>query len=567
VSARLQHGSNPAPRAQGRRLRLGRRHVGAIAACALAGALIATPAEGAPTPGLQDAKLQIVKVSTPSQAAKVRLAALPLDLTEAGGKDFVEVLLRGPKDAKLLRQNGFDYTVKIADVVQHAKQRAKADAEYAQLAASPLPSGSTAYRSLEQYNAELAALAQKYPERAKLITLKHKSLEGREIKGLEITNNVKARDGKPVMSMFGLHHAREWPSGELTLEFAYDLLQNADSDPRIGGLLDKVRLISVPMVNPDGFEKTQALPTMEYKRKNCRVLDGQTPAPGACALGTSILPIWPVETGVDPNRNYGGFWGGPGASSVPLQLTYRGAGPFSEPETQNVRELVSSNQVVTLITNHTYSNLVLRPPGLAGQSATPDEPIYKALGDQMAAQNGYTSQYSYQLYDTTGTTEDWSYHATGGLGFTFEIGPDEFHPAYAKMADFYFGEGAHAGKGNREAWLIALESTANAARHSVIQGSGPAGAVLRLHKTFDTPNNDGSTFKDTLDSTTVVPAGGSYTWHTNPSTRPLIGKQGKTETWRLTCERADGTVLQTEQVEVKRGATATVNLSQCAAAW
>ncbi|MGH3434174.1 MAG: M14 family zinc carboxypeptidase, partial [Thermocrispum sp.] len=259
------------------------------------------------------------------------------------------------------------------------------------------------------------------------------------------------------------------------------------------------------------------------------------------------------------------FWGGPGASGVPLQLTYYGAGPFSEPESQNVRELVSGRQVVTLITNHTYSNLVLRPPGLAGQEATPDEGIYKALGDKMAAQNGYTSQYSYQLYDTTGTTEDWSYHATGGLGFTFEIGPSEFHPAYERLADFYYGAGEHAGKGNREAWLIALESTANAARHSVIEGSGPAGATLRLHKTFQTPNHDGSTFTDTLDTTMTVPPSGSYAWHTNPSTRPLIGKEGKTETWKLTCERPDGTVLQTENVEVKRGAAATVNLTECAA--
>ena len=86
--------------------------------------------------------------------------------------------------------------------------------------------------------------------------------------------------------------------------------------------------------------------------------------------------------------------------------------------------------MTTLITNHTFSNLVLRPPGIQAQGLTPDEPIYKALGDAMAAENGYASQLSYQLYDTTGTTEDWSYYATGGLGFTFEIGPEHFHPPF-----------------------------------------------------------------------------------------------------------------------------------------
>ena len=84
-----------------------------------------------------------------------------------------------------------------------------------------------------------------------------------------------------------------------------------------------------------------------------------------------------------------------------------------------------------MITNHTFSGLVLRPPGLAAQGTTVDEPIYKALGDKMAAENGYSSQYGYQLYDTTGTTEDWSYNATGGLGYTFELGEPGFHPPFA----------------------------------------------------------------------------------------------------------------------------------------
>ena len=67
---------------------------------------------------------------------------------------------------------------------------------------------------------------------------------------------------------------------------------------------------------------------------------------------------------MDPNRNYGGFWGGPGASTDPLRRTSAATGPFSEPETQNIRWLHSERQITNLITNHTYSNLLLRPPGV-----------------------------------------------------------------------------------------------------------------------------------------------------------------------------------------------------------
>ncbi len=47
------------------------------------------------------------------------------------------------------------------------------------------------------------------------------------------------------------------------------------------------------------------------------------------------------------------------------------ASAFSEPETRNIQALVSAHQVTTLITNHTYSNLVLREPGYASAQQHP----------------------------------------------------------------------------------------------------------------------------------------------------------------------------------------------------
>ena len=49
------------------------------------------------------------------------------------------------------------------------------------------------------------------------LTLDVPTVEGRRIRGVEITLDVEARDGKPVFLQLGLHHAREWPSGELPL--------------------------------------------------------------------------------------------------------------------------------------------------------------------------------------------------------------------------------------------------------------------------------------------------------------------------------------------------------------
>ena len=131
------------------------------------------------------------------------------------------------------------------------------------------------------------------------------------------------------------------------------------SDPQITALLEKARVVVVPVVNVDGFNQSVTdgmtldlreadnggtasvlgTPNNAYKRKNCRVADAaDTTPPGACDAAKSPGGY---GVGIDPNRNYGGFWGGPGASDVFADPTYRGAGPFSEPETQNIRELVS----------------------------------------------------------------------------------------------------------------------------------------------------------------------------------------------------------------------------------
>jgi hypothetical protein len=506
-------------------------------------------ARSIPLPGPTGEKISLVRVNLPVPASRDALDATGVDQTEHARPGLQDVLAFGAADLAKLTQAGLTYRVITPDVV--AADRAALTAA-APTDVKPMPSGRTSYRRLPDFQADMKALVEQNPTLVKPVTLNHPSLEGRAVEGIEISTNVGAQDGKPVFFQMGVHHAREWPSAEMPMEWAIELVNAYKAgDSRTVDLLGKTRVIVVPIVNPDGYNLSREAPidsqqpvvdpSFAYKRKNCRVQDLAMPAPGECGLQANRA------LGVDPNRNYGGFWGGGGASFAANNDTYRGAAPFSEPESQNVRELVSSRQVTTLITNHTYSDLVLRPPGLKSQGEPPDEPIYKDLGDTMAAENGYTSQKSWELYDTTGTTEDWSYYATGGLGFTFEIGKayeDQtlvgvgFHPAYplGVIAEYY---GKYpTGGGNREAYYKALESTANTTRHGILEGQAPAGAVVRAQKTFQTSTSpviqpDGSVgdpilFDDALDTSMTVGADGNFEWHVNPSTRPIVRKESRT---------------------------------------
>lgn len=83
--------------------------------------------------------------------------------------------------------------------------------------------------------------------------------------------------------------------------------------------------------------------------------------------------------------------------------------------------------------------------------------------------------------------------------------------SYPEVVDGYLGTPGtpYEGEGNRKAFLIALGNAANTDTHSVIGGRAPAGATLRLTKTFETPTWEG-TVRDTLRSTLRVGSTGRY---------------------------------------------------------
>lgn len=497
---------------------------------------------------------QLVTV-TADLRGRNQIASSGLDVTEHAGHDYVEVVLHSVADLRLLESLGLPFEVRIPDLLQREAEIQQLNAEFAAAnATTALPSGRNQYRTLEDYEAEMRQLAADHGDIVKLFTLPHQSIEGKDVLGLEIATGVNASevadDERPTFLLMGLHHAREWPSGEHTLEFAHDLVQGYGSDERITRLVEGARTVLIPVVNPDGFEKSindgmvvdlretnefdptgivsLATPNNAYKRKNCRVHESiGAPLPVFCDVAKSPVGY---GIGVDLNRNYGAFHGGPGTDTNPLSPVFHGGHGFSEPETQNVRELVSARHVTMLISNHTFSNLVLRPNGVNPQTIgpdglpvgdAPDEDAMAELGARMTAQNGYANIHGWELYDTTGTTEDWSYNATGGFGYTFEIGPDEFHPPYPHVIDEYLGAGEYEGKGNREAYLIALEAALDPATHSVVAGRAVEGATLRLTRSGSVPTWEGS-FTDVVDTVLQVPAGGAFEWRTNPSTRPVV---------------------------------------------
>jgi hypothetical protein len=527
------------------------------------------------------------------------LEDLGLDVTHHRTADSVDVIVHGAGQLQLLEQTGLGLTTRIANLDRAYVESRSADARQSG-SASNLPTGRTEYRTYEDYGNELKALAEQNPKLVKRIELPQKTIQGRTVEGVEIGRDVQAsEDGRPVFLLVGIHHAREWPSAETAMEFAHMLVKGYGSDERLTRIVDNSRVIVVPIINPDGFVSSRtasfnpdadpeytaaaASGTGGYRRKNCA-------GPGA----TGSEPCENVP-GVDPNRNYGAGWGTIGAASTPESQTYRGEGPFSEFETQNLQALGHQRQIVTMITLHNVAALVLRPPSRESDGLAPDEARLKALGDAMGKATGYVSQYGWQLYDTSGTTEDWFYAALGTFGYTIEIGPHNgfFHEPYEDgVIKEWNGEGTrdeanghvpNPGQGMRVALLLAAENALDTTDHSVIAGVAPPGRVLHITKAFKTATarvctavvsppvsfvnpplseategrcageTDPILFDDKVDTKMTVPASGEFVYHVNPSTRPFEAQAGRTESFKLTCEDAAGKVLDTRDVVVARG--------------
>ncbi len=450
------------------------------------------------------------------------------DETHNHGPQEIELLL-WPGDLAELDSLGLEYEVVVEDVV--ARDRALEAASDPTPVAQPGPDR-TDYRHLSDYNAEMQELADKNKGLIELFEMKRPSLEGRTVYGVEIAANVKDKsDGRPIFYLDALHHAREWPASEFTMIYAHYLAEQYGKDPVVTNLLKKARVIVVPIVNVDGFDysresitsihptvATQTSPLAAgngfegYWRKNRRSLTGVT-VPAAQKN--------PDAYGVDPNRNYSYLWGDNqgGSSGSQISQTYRGAAPFSEPETQNVRDIILGRNVTGVITNHTYQSSVLR----AGGGDSPEDAMLESLGQRMADVLGYQNNGSVG-YPTTGTTDDWAYAVTGAVGFTIEHGTQGFHPPYGNFVAEHHDEVS-------KAFTVMLDTSADSKYHSVLAGRVHGGrAKLTLTKTMRVPLSDGNPIgeefvTEKLKYTMVTDDSGRFEWHVGPSTSPWSNKK------------------------------------------
>ncbi len=338
-----------------------------------------------------------------------QLLKLPLDIIWYG-KDDIEIVTDAEQLQKL-QQLGLRTEIIHEDMTAFYQSR--------------LPDKDMGgYKTLSEIEVELWFINYLHPAIASTTMVIGQTIEGRDIWAVKISDNWEDDEDEPEILFTSAIHAREVITPDVLLHYMNHLVNNYGTDPEVTDLVDNREIWFVPVVNPDGYYHNEFTNPGGggMWRKNRRDNGNGT-------------------FGVDLNRNFGYMWGYDdiGSSSNPADETYRGTGPFSEPESQVMRDFTLAHDFQIVIYYHSYSNLILWAWGYETGLYTPDQPIFQAAGDSMSHFNNYNPQVGWLLYPTNGDTDDWYYGEQTAkdkiFSFTFEVGgyEDGFWPPTTRI--------------------------------------------------------------------------------------------------------------------------------------
>ncbi|TKJ36895.1 hypothetical protein CEE37_14360 [candidate division LCP-89 bacterium B3_LCP] len=378
----------------------------------------------------EEAPYMLVRVDVNADVKVIPLLKLGLDIADGVKGQYVDVVCH-PQDLAKIRALGYRAEVLNSDLERYYSARLQAD-----------PMGG--YHTWSEAIQELVQIHADHPNITTEPFSIGTTIEGREMHVIKISDNPEIDEDEPEIFFNSMIHAREAITVEMALGIIDRLTDDYGIDPYITDLVDTREIWVMPIFNPDGYvyNEQQSPGGGGMWRKNRRDNGGGS-------------------YGVDLNRNWGFNWGynNIGSSGSPGSETYRGTAPFSEPETEVVRQFCNAHQFGIVLNFHSYSNLMLYSWSIpdAPWGYTPDNATFQALSQTMQQWNGYTYGTCWEiLYQVNGDANDWQYgeqvEKPKSLAWVFEIG-SSFWPDPSQIP-FLVGE-------NMPACLFLIEQVEN----------------------------------------------------------------------------------------------------------
>ncbi len=269
---------------------------------------------------------------------------------------------------------------------------------------------------------ELRYVSLRHPDITRIFIIGYTTTNHLPILAMKISDNPQINEDEPKLLYNGMHHACELIGPEICLYMINDLVTKYGNDSFITSAINNSEIWVVPMVNPDGnyIDRAQI---DTFWRKNCRDNNGNG--------------IWDPGDGVDLNRNYDFAWSN--GNPDPNSREYHGPYPFSENETQAIRDLCLSKKFLFDICYHSSKELwegeALYFPWRWGNVFSPDNACIKPIAESTAYRiiNDAGSGTYYAIFGQAadgGLARNWMYYAAGIFSFTIEVSHTYFPPSY-----------------------------------------------------------------------------------------------------------------------------------------
>jgi len=270
------------------------------------------------------------------------------------------------------------------------------------------------YHTYAEVVAELDSIAKANREITRLDTIGISTTDSRVILALKISDNPRDEEDEPAILYNGIHHAKELMGAEICMYMIDSLVRGYRSDPQIRAWVDSTEIWIVPIINPDGHEIVMTEKDTSW-RKNTRDNNNN-----------GIFD--PNYDGVDLNRNYDFNWHTTGVD--PWDPTYKGLYPFSELETQAIRDLSSDQHFIFAVNYHGpdlgYGERIYYPWKWSEQieQMAPDSFTIKNVADTMASLIDNNTGGTYVIrwgYATSPKARNWQYGVKGTFAYTVEV--------------------------------------------------------------------------------------------------------------------------------------------------
>lgn len=282
------------------------------------------------------------------------------------------------------------------------------------------------------------------------------SHEGRHLWAMKISDNVDVEEDEPEFKYISTMHGNEIVGVKMCLNLIDTLLTGYGTDPQVTNLVDEVEIWIVPLMNPDGYDRSPRT------RTNAQGIDLNRSFPDPYTSPNNTPAGRATETQVIMNWSF--------AHSFTLSANFHGG---------------------ALVVNYPFDN---NASGSSVYTPTPDDDLFIWVSEQYSQHNlpmwnspsfyhGITNGADW--YAISGGMQDWNYHYMGNNEVTIELGTTKEPPA--STIPTYWND-------NRAAMLAYMEACLVGVRGRVYdaQTGAPLAATVtvvgRSHDVYTDPD-------------------------------------------------------------------------------